>query len=76
MLDHSWDTREECSIIPRIIIRKESFWTLVSMMPFVRRNFSRQLAIIMLYNLPIIDVKVIGLNELGAVTVTGPDLYS
>lgn len=48
----------------------------MSMMPFVRRNFSRQLAIIMLYNLPIIDVKVIGLNELGAVTVTGPDLYS
>ena len=60
-----------CSITPGIPERNP-FWTLGSMMAFARRNFSRRLAMILLYNLPMVDVKAIGLNELG--DVTGPDL--
>lgn len=51
--------------------REESFLDTRSIMAFARSNFSRRLAMILLYNLPIVDVKAIGLNELGS--VAGPD---
>lgn len=62
-----------CSITPGIPERNP-FWILGSMMVFARRNFSRRLAMILLYNLPTVDVKAIGLNKLGE--VAGPDLYT
>ena len=65
------DVVKMCSITPGIPDRNP-FCTLGSMMEFAKRNFSRRLAMILLNNFPTVEVKAIGLKELGS--VAGPDL--